>query len=315
MVAAARLRMAAATLAALFAALAVGGCGAGATSDESVTLTVTRDFGRTKLAEKRLAGVAQSETVMRLLQRNARVETRYGGGFVKCIDSLCADGGRSVDWLYFVNGSEAPKGAAATRVRGGDRVWWDRRDWSETQRIPAVVGSFPEPFVHGPGTPKRLPVRVECVDLDSAPCEAVVGALVAFDVPASKGTLRRSITSETLRVLVGPWAALRDDNALALLESGPRASGVFAEPRADGRSIALLDAHGRALRTLGGGGGLVAATAAGEDPPVWAVTGTDEAGVGAAAKAFGAKALGSRFAVAFDGGRAVGLPLEGAGSR
>jgi hypothetical protein len=155
-------------------------------------------------------------------------------------------------------------------------------------------------------------VRVECVDLDAPACSIVRDALVAYDVPAAKGTLRRSLTSETLRVLVGRWEALRGDNALALMENGPAASGVFAEPRADGRSIALLDAGGRAVRVLERGGGLVAATAAGEDPPVWAVTGTDDAGVLAAARAFGVEDLENRFALAVEGDRRSGLPLGGA---
>ncbi len=297
---------------ATLALVALSGCGVGpgGGADESVSLTVTRDFGATETLAKDLDGVPKSETVMRLLQRNAAVKTRYGGSFVQCIDDLCGEGGgKDVDWLYFVNGSEASKGAAATKVRGGDRVWWDRRRWTAAQRIPAVVGSFPEPFVHGPGSPKRMPVRVECVDLSSESCKAVAAALVAFDVPAAKGTLRRSITSETLRVLVGPWAALRGDNALALMENGPGSSGVFAEPRADGRSIALLGARGETVRTLAAGGGLVAATAAGEDPPVWAVTGTDDAGVRAAAQAFSVKGLRDRFALAVEGGRLSGLPL------
>ena len=298
-------------VAAVFALVALGGCGVGGSSDEPVQLTVTRDFGAGALLDKELRGVPASETVMRLLQRNTDVTTRYGGTFAQCIAGLCGEtGGKNVDWLYFVNGSEAPKGATATKVRGGDRVWWDRRDWSAAQRIPAVVGSFPEPFVHGPGSPKRMPVRVECVDLESEACKAVADALVAFDVPAAKGTLRRSITSETLRVLVGTWAALRDDNALALLESGPQASGVFAEPRADGRSIALLGPRGSATRDLAAGGGLIAATAAGEDPPVWAVTATGEAGVLAAARAFGVKALRNNFAVAVEGTTVSGLPLR-----
>ena len=297
--------------AAALALLALGGCGVGpgAGQDESVALRVTRDFGAGKVLFERYDGVPESETVMRLLQRNTKVETRYGGKFVQCIAGLCGERGKDVDWLYFVNGSEARKGAAETKLRGGDEVWWDRRQWTATQRVPAVVGSFPEPFVHGPGTPKRLPVRVECVDLESQPCDLVRDALVAFDVPASKGTLRRSITSETLRVVVWSWAALRGDNALELLESGPAASGVFAEPRADGRSIALLGADGEAVRSLASGGGLVAATAAGDDPPVWAVTGTDDAGVLAAAKAFGRAALTGHFAVAVEDGRVSGLPL------
>ena len=47
---------------------------------------------------------------------------------------------------------------------------------------------------------------------------------------------------------------------------------------------------------------------------MWAVTGTDDAGVAAAAQAFDERALARRFAVAVDGGAPVGLPLE-AGAR
>jgi hypothetical protein len=304
---------AAALAASVLALCALGGCGVGAgpASDEPVRLTITRDFGAKPIGERAIDDVPQSETVMRLLQRSTDVKTRYGGGFVSCIDDLCGDTSQSADWLYYLNGSELTKGAAAVRVSGGDRVWWDRHDWTATQRIPAVVGSFPEPFLHGPGSSKRLPVRVECADLESAPCRAVAAALVRFGVPAAKGTLRRSITSETLRVVVGPWVALRDDNALVMLEDGPAASGVFAEPRPSGDAIALLDTRGRAQRTVGAGAGLIAATAAGDDPPVWAVTGTDEAGVAAAARAFTERSLHSRFAVAIENGSVLGLPLAG----
>ncbi len=95
------------------------------------------------------------------------------------------------------------------------------------------------------------------------------------------------------------------------LEDGPQASGVFARPRSDGRTIELLDDRGRLARTLGAGGGLVAATAQGEDMPVWVVTGTDDAGVGAAAETFAERALRGRFAVAAAPSGALALPVEG----
>lgn len=299
--------------AALAAALpsAAAGCGLGAgpsSKDDPLTLTVTRDFGARGLVRRTAKDVPQSETVMRLLQRSAAVKTRYGGGFVQCIEGLC--GAAGVDWFYFVNGVEAPKGAAATRVRGGDRIWWDRRGWGSAERVPAVVGSFPEPFLHGPGATKRLPVRVECVELQGAACKAVQRRLAGYGIPAAKVVLRSSIAQETLRVLVGPWKALREEPAAALLEGGPRASGVFAEPRPAGDAIALLDARGRVTGTLGAGGGLVAATRAGEEPPVWVVAGVDEAGVTAAARAFSEAALRDRFAVATDGAATRALPVR-----
>jgi len=303
-----------AVLAAALCPVAAGcGLGPGSTQDAPVTVTVTRDFGSREVQQRTASKLPSSETVMRLLERGADVSTKYGGGFVQCIDRLC--GGSRVDWFYFVDGVEASKGAAATSVHGGDRVWWDRRDWSAAQRVPAVVGSFPEPFLHGPGTDKRLPVRIECADVSSPACSAVEKALVHYGIPAAKGTLNSSFTRDTLRILVGPWKQVRIDPAAVALEDGPQASGVFAEPRPDGTAIALLDAHGRAVRSLGAGGGLVAATRAGEDQPVWTVTGTDEAGVQAAAAAFSEAGLRNRFAVATPAGAApLALPLE-AGAR
>src|SRR4051794_11990709 len=94
----------------LAALLALAGCGLGAgpASDEAVQLTVTRDFGQRPVADRKVDDVPESETVMRLLQRNSGdVKTRYGGGFVQCIDRLCGEGSKSVDWFYFVNGSDA----------------------------------------------------------------------------------------------------------------------------------------------------------------------------------------------------------------
>jgi hypothetical protein len=300
-----------AALPALLASAAlVAGCGAGpGESPAGTRLTVTQDFGSREVRELDAPKVGGQETVMRLLQRNATVKTRFGGGFVQSIDGIAGGrrGARPLDWFYYVNGVEASEGANATRVHPGDRVWWDRHDWGAAMRIPAVVGSFPTPFVAGIGG-RRLPVRIECVDPRSAPCDQVGRRLTDLGVPAAHGGLGRSATEQTLRVLVGPWSTLRVDPGLARLERGPGASGVFARPSRDGREIRTLDTRGRTVRTLGPGTGLVAATRDGEAPPVWAVTGTDAAGVAAAAGAFTERALARRFAVAVAGGRPVALP-------
>lgn len=294
----------------------IAGCGfgPGASGGGTAKLTVSRDFGARVLLRGSEVKPPASETVMRLLQRRAqKVTTRYGGKFVAGIGGLQGGtaGGHPVDWFYFVNGSEAPQGAAATKVAGGDRVWWDRRRWDATDHIPAVVGSFPEPFIHGPGSSKSLPVRVECVDPASPACALVATRLAKLGIPAARGTLRSSFTKDTLRVLVGPWVAVSEDDALRQIEDGPRTSGVFAEPRDNGASLALLGPDGHDVRVLGAGAGLIAATALRNDQPVWAVTGTDEAGVLAAAQAFDERDLRDHFAIAIDGGRPLALPLQG----
>jgi hypothetical protein len=291
--------------------LALGGCGLGAGSTPgAVRLTVTRDFGAQVLHASAHPKISGQVTVMSLLLRNYPLSTRYGGGFVQGIAGVEGGetGGRPHDWFYYVNGVEAQKGAAATDVHAGDRIWWDLHDWSATQDVPAVVGSYPEPFLDGIGG-KRLPVRVECAREARSSCQAVMARLQQAGVPAATSALGAGGGSQLLRVLVGPWHELRAERLLQPLESGPRASGVYATPNAAGTAITLLDQDGHAVRTLGAGAGLIAATAGQERVPIWAVTGTDPAGVALAAGSLSEASLRDRFAVAVTAAGPQPLPV------
>ena len=291
------------------AALAAGcGVGAGATPS-GVHLVVTDAFGQRTLVDRPDAKARGEDTVMRLLQRNAKVETRFGGGFVQDIDGVSGGraGGRPVDWFYFVNGVLARKGAAATKVRGGDRIWWDRHDWGVTNAIPAVVGSFPEPFVHGVEG-DRFPTRVECEQSVSDACEVVQKRLAKLGIVAGEALPGTASGVKVLRIAVGVWDEVRDDTALRQIERGPRASGVYGRFEGSSEFVAL-DARGRAVRRLGPGTGVIAATRFRDNAPVWAVTGTDAAGVRAAAAAFDESVLGEKFALAISDDLPVALPV------
>lgn len=308
-------RKLAAVAAVALAAAGATGCGVGPGDDvEGTQLLVTQDFGARTLVQTDSPEIGGSDTVMRLLQRNAKVKTRYGGGFVQSIDGVEGGtrGGRQTDWFFYVNGRKAPEGASGTEVHDGDRIWWDHHDWEASDGPPAVVGQFPAPFTTGLDG-KRLPVRVECIDQDAPACTTVRDALVERDIAASRGGLQSSLAVETLRVLVGPWAALRGDLAAQSMEEGPGESGVYARIAKDGRSIAMLDERARTTRTLRAGAGLVAATQLEGAQPVWVVTGTDEAGLRAAADAFEQGSLAGRYAVAVAGGQALALPDRGKG--
>jgi Domain of unknown function (DUF4430) len=98
-------------------------------------------------------------TALQALDREADVETRYGGRYVEAIDGLEGDLGAQRDWFYFVNGIEGDRSAADYPLRDGDVAWWDYRSWREQMREPVVVGAFPEPFLHGYDG-KRRPVAV-----------------------------------------------------------------------------------------------------------------------------------------------------------
>jgi hypothetical protein len=296
------------------AALAACGLGAGK-GVSGVQLTVTQDFGTRPLGRHEAADVPGGETVMRFLERNFKVTTRYGGGFVQSIDGLAGGekGGRPVDWFYYVNGIEAPRGAASTKLVPGDRVWWDRHDWGTAMRVPAVVGSFPEPFLSGIKG-RKLPVRLECESPSSPACDEAATQLTAIGVPASRAALGVLSQGRLLRVLVGRWPAVRRNQEIQAIEEGPARSGVFARIDAAGRRITALDPEGRAVRTLGPGAGLIAATRPFEEDETvagatWVVTGTDDAGVLAAARALDEGALQDKFALAVDPqGVAVALP-------
>ena len=295
--------------AAVIVALLFAGCGVGAgETPDSVRLTITDGFGARTVKELPDPEVGGEDTVLRLLQRNAAVETKFGGGFVQSIDGLAGgrEGGRPVDWFYYVNGVLAGKGAASTEVDAGDRIWWDRREWGVTNTVHAVVGAFPEPFVHGVDG-ERLPTRIECEQNVADACDAVEKRFTDMGVVAGKALPGTSGSTETLRVAVGEWSDVRDDSALRQIERGPRASGVYARFADGGRVLEVLDPRGRVVRRLGRGTGLVVATQYRDNNPVWAVTGTDAAGVRAAAAAFDESALNEKFALAVSDG--VGVPL------
>jgi hypothetical protein len=305
-------------LLALALVVALAGCGLGAGGSSKgggVELTVSRNFGAESLRTSTQKKIPAGETVMRLLQRKVDVKTRYGGGFVQEIDGISGGrrSGRPVDWFYYVNGIESENGAAARRLSPGDRVWWDHHDWGAAMRIPAVVGSYPEPFVSGSGG-KRLPVRIDCGEGAQRACDEVRQRLE--NAGAKLGGVSAIGSQDeggVLRVLVGPWADVRRDPAARRIEGGPKVSGVFALPSAKGDRLELLDPRGAKVRALGGGSGLVAATRFGDRQPTWVVTGTDAVGVDAAAAALDETRLKDHFAVAIENGREIPLPLPAGG--
>jgi uncharacterized protein DUF4430 len=292
----------------LLVALATAGCGLGPGSGvKDAELTVTRDYGTVPVLHRQLGDLTESDTVMRGLERNADITTRYGGGFVQSIEGVEAEASAegSFDWFFYVNGVESTIGAADYSLHGGESIWWDYRDWDAAMRVPAVVGSWPQPFLGGYDGKQRA-VAVECLAGGSA-CREVDERLVGAGVDVSSRP-----QSGAIRVLVGPWSRVRSDPAAALVERGPQASGVFADLHREGDAYRLtgLDEAGDPALDFGPESGLVAATRRYEEPPVWMVTGASAAGVRAAAGLLDAGDLRDHYAVAVEGGKETPLPLR-----
>jgi Domain of unknown function (DUF4430) len=294
----------AAALALLLAALAAAGCGLGRGGGvPDVELTVTRDYGTVPVLHRQVGEVTASDTVMRVLERNADITTRYGGGFVQSIDGLEGSGGGGNDWFFYVNGLWSPVGAADYPLDGGESIWWDYRDWTVGERVAAAVGAWPQPFVDG-YEGARHPTAVICRGGAGACAE------VTRRLRDAGATLVAGDADDAIRVLVGPWDRLHGDQDAELVDQGVRVSGVFAEFGARGRVLRGLDESGAAVRRFGHDTGLVAATRREDDPPTWFVTGTSEAGVAAAVDLLDAKSMRNHYAVAVEGGEETALPIR-----
>jgi hypothetical protein len=283
-------------------AAAVAGCGfgTGPSSKGEATLTVTRDYGAEVIVDATVEDPNESETVLRFLDREADITTRYGGGFVQSIEGLAGEArdGRTLDWFFYVDGIESPVGSAERGVGPGQRIWWDYRDWTDAMRVPAVVGSWPQPLAPDATLDCRASQSM-CDELDARLAEA--------------GVETDEMGDEAPRVLAGPWQALRDDPAAALLERDPSESGVFARFERAGGSweLTALDDHAAPAATYRDRAGLVAAVRDGDDPPTWLVTGTDRDGVDTAAELLDGDSLATRYAVLTADGDVTALPVRG----
>ena len=295
----------------LLAALLLAGCGIGPGEQRSggAQVRVTRDFGRTQLHAASTRTISDGQTVMRLTESKFDVDTRYGGRFIPSIDGLKGTGatGQS-DWFFFVNGVESEVGAADYDLSPGDRIQWDYRRWDLAMRAPAIVGAFPEPFLHGLNG-RRRPVRVECDDVGTQPCRDGKDALHKVGVPVSGSALGAPGTEKVTRLVVAKWPAARIIRGGHTLEEGPQANGIFAR-FADG-ALELLDQDGNVARTVHAGDGtaLIAAMRPRADELVWLVTSLDEAGLEAGVRALREHDLRNAFAVAVTGRTVEKLPL------
>jgi Domain of unknown function (DUF4430) len=305
-------------LGAVLSVLALGGCGFDVGSPPSaVKLVITRDFGSRVLRSTGALRTRGGESVLELLRQSAAVSTGPGGRRVQGIDGMpsSAEAGAEPagEWLYYVNGVQASKGPATISVQPGDHIWWDLHDPSRSPHVAAVVGAFPEPFLNG-YEGRRLPVRIECASASRA-CSTVTASLRRSGVPAAIAAIGSGGAPETLRVMVGPWSHLNGDLEAESIGNGPRESGVYARFSARGGVLTLLDEQGEAVRTLSGVAGLVAATKGVKEAPVWVITGTDDAGVELAARAFNRSALEDHFAVALAPAGAIALPAPAPSGR
>ncbi len=256
-------------------------------ADSTVRIVATRDFGRELMFDERLE-LPLGSSAMAALQKVAEVVTDYGGGFVDAIDGVRSGftGSEKTkrDWFIYINGIQSNVGALDYSLQPGDVEHWDYHDWGFQQSIPAVIGAFPEPFLHGFDGMKRPTVVVYSDNLIKEAQELQDG-LVSLGVSdisiTSAGGLTVSDREASNLILLGTA-----DNELILeLNRNWKKLGLFAY--FENGNLVVLDARGEIDSTYRAAAGLIQAAQNPWNPwgtgacenVVWMITGTDEEGV------------------------------------
>jgi hypothetical protein len=132
----------------------------------TVRVIATENFGQGLMFDVTLE-VLPGTSAMAALMKVAEVETAYGGGFVNSINGVRSTftGKENIkaDWFIYVNGIQSNIGALDYELHDGDIQHWDFHDWSFRQFVPAIIGDFPEPFLHGYGGAVH-PTVIACQD-------------------------------------------------------------------------------------------------------------------------------------------------------
>lgn len=260
-------------------------------SPYNVDLRVTTDFGQKKVFAKNV-GMVKDEVGMEVLFRNLDIQTAYGGGFVNAINGIeskytfyTGSDRKKLDWFYWVNGILAPIGVGEYRPQAGDVIWWDYHDWSVTMFIPAVIGSYPQPFKSGfqgknPGT---VIMYTENYADEAEKLKKSLQKQGVSQIDVAKFDASSIENPKKYYILLGVWDDLVKDgnvggkNLLEDINKKNKLIGVNSKFE-DGK-VHALDFKGKTISSYTEGGAIFAyAAGMGSTKPIWVVTGTNDAG-------------------------------------
>ena len=253
-----------------------------------VNLVVTRDYGHTRMFGQRV-GLVKDEVGMEVMFRNLDIKTAYGGGFVNAINGLeskytfyTGSDRKNLDWFYWVNGIMAPVGVAEYRPQPGDEIWWDYHNWDITMFIPAVVGSYPQPFKSGFGgkNPGTVIMYTEAFKEGAQQLKQNLldKGVKEIDVAGYDPSVLEK--PDKYYILLGTWEELSEGSKLLQKTNQKnKLIGVYVK-FADGKMHAL-NFRGQTVKTFDGTAGAVYAYAPGVGAlkPAWLVTGIGQGGV------------------------------------
>ena len=118
----------------------------------SISIKVTENFGSSILFDQAYV-FESSKSAYSALNKIATVTTTFNGGYITSINGIqsqcSSENEQKKDWFYYINGMLASVGANIYKIHPGDTERWDYHDWSSNRLVTAIIGDYPEPFLHG----------------------------------------------------------------------------------------------------------------------------------------------------------------------
>jgi hypothetical protein len=249
----------------------------------------------------------------------AELETKYGGGFVSSINGISSEyegaSKNRKDWFFYINGIASSLGANDYILKDGDIEHWDFRDWSYQPSVPAIIGTFPQPFRNG-YQDKLKPTVVVYEEPFLEEALSVADKLKELGVSGVSAQTCGQLPDETKESSNLIIIAERSNELISELNSAHKRLGFYVY--IEQNKLITLDAGGNLSQEFGTGCGLIQATqnpwhpngiASGESV-VWMVTGTDDNGVrdAAATLAENHEGLRNAFAIVIKDKNIVKIP-------
>lgn len=282
-------------------------------SQKQVRLIISCDFGSKVVLDKAVA-FEEGNTVMDILKANAQVKTAYGGGFVSGINGMeSSKGFSSKDWFYYVNGICAETGAGYKKVGVGDVIWWDYHVWRAGLANTALIGAYPEPFLHGYNGKVR-PVKViftsSCREIAEKMRENLnLAGVKEVNAEEIKPGLLSSHPSPV--IVIGEWEELKEIDYIKNLNQAGAKNGMGFYLAEEG--IYLLNYEGKKISLYKEKTAVMGASGEGlgDANPLWLITGTDKESLASLADMLKKPdTIRYMYAAALAEGELIRLPLE-----
>jgi len=253
-------------------------------SAQGVKLLITQDFGRQVIFDKTVS-LNDKSKVMDILKAHVNVTTKWDDNFISAINGLqtahSGMGGQRLDWFYYVNGICPNVGASDYQLQNGENVWWDYHVWEMSSSNSAVIGCYPEPFIHGYNQKIGTITIMASTnnqglagELEKALRDQGAAAIKIEGLQNEKVMHRSGPT-----IVLGTWDELQTLAELEKFNQAYKKTGTSVHFSVQG--LELLDYKGNPKQTITGNAGVITAfgSGLGDAAPLWLIGGINQEGL------------------------------------